>query len=52
MSTAPDPVTGHERALRTAKLAVEDQSVEATDVRLAYAPAGASCERLAATRRR
>ena len=43
MGTAPDPVTGHERALRAAQLAVEDQSVEATDVRLAYAPAGADC---------
>ncbi|WP_347059670.1 hypothetical protein ABC795_04280 [Blastococcus sp. HT6-30] len=26
------------------QLAVEDQSVEATDVRLAYAPAGAGCD--------
>ena len=43
MGTAPDPVTGQERALRAAQLAVEDQSVEATDVRLAYAPAGADC---------
>ena len=37
IGTAPDPVTGQERALRAAQLAVEDQSVEATDVRLAYA---------------
>ena len=44
MGTAPDPVTGQERALRAAQLAVEDQSVDATDVQLAYAPAGASCE--------
>jgi hypothetical protein len=44
MGTAPDPVTGQERALRAAQLAVEDQSVEATDLRLAYAPAGAGCE--------
>ena len=36
MGTAPDPVSGHERALRAAQLAVEDQSVEATDLRLAY----------------
>src|SRR4051794_38949510 len=44
IGTAPDPVTGHERALRAAQLAVEDQSVEATDVRLAYAPAGSGCD--------
>jgi hypothetical protein len=31
------------RALRAAQLAVEHQSVVATDVRLAYATAGASC---------
>ncbi len=43
MGTAPDMVTGQERALRAAQLAVEDQSVEATDVRLAYAPAGTDC---------
>jgi hypothetical protein len=42
MGTAPDPVTGQERALRAAQLAVEDQSVDATDVRLAYA-AGDDC---------
>ena len=44
MGTAPDAVTGHGRALRAAQLAVEDQSVEATDLRLAFAPAGAGCE--------
>jgi Flp pilus assembly protein TadG len=44
IATAPDPVTGHERALRAVELAVEDQSVEATDVRLAYAPAGVGCD--------
>ena len=44
MGTAPDPVTGEARALRAAQLAVEDQHVEATDVRLSYAPAGASCD--------
>src|SRR5687767_5894466 len=42
IGTAPDPVTGQARALRAAQLAVEDQSVEATDVRLAYA--AADCE--------
>ena len=41
LGTAPDPVTGEERALRAAQLAVEDQSVEVTDMRLGYAPAGA-----------
>ncbi len=44
MGTAPDPATGQERALRAAQLAVEDQSVDATDVRLAYAPAGEGCD--------
>jgi hypothetical protein len=44
IGTAPDPVTGQARAERAAQLAVEDQSVRATDVRLAYAPAGAGCE--------
>ncbi|MGY1885217.1 hypothetical protein ACI799_07955 [Blastococcus sp. SYSU DS0753] len=44
MGTAPDPGTGHERALSAAQLAVADQSIEATDLRLAYAPAGAGCE--------
>jgi Flp pilus assembly protein TadG len=44
IGTAPDPVTGRERALRAAELAVEDQSVDVTDLRLAYAPAGADCE--------
>ncbi|TYP86866.1 hypothetical protein [Blastococcus xanthinilyticus] len=44
MGTAPDPVTGHERALRAAQLAVEDQSVAATDMRLAYAAAGSTCD--------
>lgn len=44
MGTAPDPASGQERALRAAQLAVEDQSMEVTDLRLAYAPPGASCE--------
>ena len=43
ITTAPDPGTGHERALRAAELAVEDQSVDVTDLRLAYAPAGVDC---------
>ena len=44
IATAPDPVTGQARAERAAQLAVEDQSVDATDVRLAYAPAGSGCD--------
>jgi hypothetical protein len=49
MGTAPDPVTGTARAqaaarLAVARLAVADQSVEATDVRVVYAPAGAGCD--------
>jgi Flp pilus assembly protein TadG len=43
IATAPDPASGRERALRAAELAVEDQSVDVTDLRLAYAPAGADC---------
>jgi hypothetical protein len=43
IGTAPDPVTGQQRALRAAELAVEDQSVDVTDLRLAYSPAGADC---------
>jgi hypothetical protein len=43
IGTAPDAVTGRVRAERAAQLAVEDQSVDATDVRVAYAPPGASC---------
>ena len=43
MGTAPDPVTGQEQALRAAQLAVEDQSVDATDVRVEYAPPGSDC---------
>ena len=44
MGTAPDPVTGAARAEAAARLAVVDQSVEATDVRVAYAPVGAGCD--------
>jgi hypothetical protein len=43
IGTAPDAETGQVRAVRAAQLAVEDQSVQATDVRVAFAPAGASC---------
>jgi hypothetical protein len=43
LGTAPDPVTGQARAEAAVRIAVEDQSVEATDVVLAYAPAGAGC---------
>ena len=44
MATAPDPATGQARAEQAVRLAVEDQSVRTTDVRLAYAPAGAGCD--------
>ncbi|MCO7218881.1 hypothetical protein [Klenkia sp. PcliD-1-E] len=43
IGTAPDPVTGEARAEAAAALAVEDQSVSATDVRVAYVPAGVAC---------
>jgi Flp pilus assembly protein TadG len=43
IATAPDPATGQERALRAAQLAVEDQSVEATDVRVGYVGPGVTC---------
>ncbi|MGY2127453.1 hypothetical protein [Blastococcus sp. SYSU DS0617] len=43
LGTADDPATGQEQALRAAQLAVEDQSVEATDVQVAYAPGGSDC---------
>jgi Flp pilus assembly protein TadG len=44
LGTAPDVLTGEDRAVRAAQLAVEDQSVRATDVRVAYAPAGTGCD--------
>jgi Flp pilus assembly protein TadG len=44
LATAPDVGTGLARAERAAQLAVADQSVDATDVRLAYAPSGAGCD--------
>ncbi|MGY1773891.1 hypothetical protein [Blastococcus sp. SYSU D00813] len=43
LGTAPDLPTGLARAERAVELAVADQSVEATDVRLAYAPRGSGC---------
>jgi hypothetical protein len=43
LGTAPDPVTGQARAEAAVAIAVEDQSVEATDVVLGYAPVGAGC---------
>ncbi|MGY1703863.1 hypothetical protein ACI79C_04750 [Geodermatophilus sp. SYSU D00697] len=44
IGTAPDPVSGAARAEAAARLAVADQSIDATDVRVAYAPAGAGCD--------
>ena len=44
LGTAPDPLTGQARAEAAVRIAVEDQSVEATDVVLAYAPVGAGCD--------
>ncbi len=43
IGTAPDAATGMSRANRAAQLAVEDQSVAATDMRVAYAAAGVDC---------
>ena len=43
LGTAPDPVTGQQRAEAAVAIAVQDQSVEVTDVVLAYAPVGAGC---------
>jgi Flp pilus assembly protein TadG len=44
IGTAPDPATGRAWAARAAQLAVEDQSVDATDVRVGYAPRGTGCD--------
>ena len=44
IGTAPDVATGLARADRAAQLAVEDQSVASTDVRVAYAGAGVNCD--------
>jgi Flp pilus assembly protein TadG len=43
LGTAPDLTSGEARAAEAVRIAVEDQSVAATDVRLAYAPPGAGC---------
>ena len=43
IGTAPDVASGMSRANRAAQLAVEDQSVAATDMRVAYAAAGVDC---------
>ena len=44
LGTAPDPGTGRARAEAAVAIAVADQSVEATDVVLGYAPVGAGCD--------
>jgi hypothetical protein len=44
LGTAPDVATGMARAERAVELAVGDQSVDATDVRLEFAPAGSGCD--------
>jgi len=44
LGTAPDAAIGQEQAVRAAQLAVEDQSVDATDVRVEYAPGGSDCD--------
>ena len=51
IGTAPEVATGMSRANRAAQLAVEDQSVAATDVRVAYAAAGVDCATRVASRR-
>jgi hypothetical protein len=43
LGTAPDIGVGQARAQAAVAIAVEDQSVQATDVLLAYAPVGAGC---------
>jgi Flp pilus assembly protein TadG len=44
LGTAPDMVTGQARAEAAARIAVQDQSVDGTDVVLAYAPVGIGCD--------
>nr|WP_204263860.1 hypothetical protein [Geodermatophilus normandii] len=44
LATAPDVASGLARAERAAQLAVADQSVDATDVRLSFVPAGVACD--------
>ena len=44
LGTAPDMATGQARAEAAVAIAVADQSVQATDVVLAYAPVGGGCD--------
>ena len=44
IGTAPDPELGMARAQRAAELAVEAQSVDLRDMKVAYAPAGTGCD--------
>jgi Flp pilus assembly protein TadG len=44
IGTASDVTSGLAQAERAAQLAVEDQSVDATDVQVQYAPDGADCD--------
>ncbi|MGI8721573.1 MAG: hypothetical protein ACR2JG_05040 [Geodermatophilaceae bacterium] len=44
IGSAPDAELGMARAQRAAELAVEAQSVDLQDLRVAYAPAGTGCE--------
>jgi hypothetical protein len=44
LGTAPDPLSGQARAQAAVRIAVEDQSVQATDVALDYAPIGSGCD--------
>jgi len=44
IGTAPDPELGMARAQRAAELAVEAQSVDLQDMKVAYAPAGTGCD--------
>jgi Flp pilus assembly protein TadG len=44
IGTAPDVATGLARAEAAARIAVQDQSVDTADLRVAYAAAGVSCD--------
>lgn len=44
LALADDPASGLARAQYAAEVAVQDQAVEPTDLRVAYAPAGAGCD--------
>ncbi len=44
LALADDPANGLARAQYAAEVAVQDQAVEPTDLRVAYAPAGAGCD--------